>query len=727
MKKTLDIKKLILLNMPYILLGLFATNFGEAWRMAQGADASEKFLSLVAVLPGALQSFWPSLHPLDLLVGLCCGVGLRLAVYLKSKNAKKYRHGLEYGSARWGTREDIAPYVDPVFQNNVILTKTESLTMNSRPKDPKTARNKNVLVIGGSGSGKTRFWLKPNLMQMHSSYVVTDPKGTILVECGKMLQRGAPKLGKDGKPVKDKNGKGIKSKSNHIDEIFFAFLNRFFWNELFIARKSDNPSQFLLDMGKGDENSVQENENASYRYLNDSANSNPNDYDTKIAYQGLDEYKYDNGVIPIEFFLKLQRVLNNYYRFSQNCTLPTCPWDSSFKFIPQYVKNENSDNIEISNNANEKILRVSTLNQVQRIVFFAICKYFDHDDTVEDSMDSMKRWIRVIWNLISGEGEDGRSQIRSSVAMRTAIEHIERLDAHDVYNSLNCMPFDERTSDFSNRWNEEINKAKQIVCQEVRSDGKTWEEVITEAEQYAFFRGSIRFLFQDENGQVDWRRFDEKWKHAKNFFLPKPTQTTAMQERYRNADLLKSMMGWFTSEAFQELLWWKHRTFNNKPETWLYYLLNNDNCKAIHHLMLGETNTPDTFEKSSDFNERTVYILATTSLLDFVITHIPSSWIRNYHNHIAIFPSGKGVFLNAEKRDGLLSSTEQIGIRKEHIIPGTTLLYGSDINFTFNNHNFQWYRNDFVYMMDKDEYWNRYTHSESGNYTGYNGHYRGST
>ena len=209
MKKTLDIKKLILLNMPYILLGLFATNFGEAWRMAQGADASEKFLSLVAVLPGTLQSFWPSLHPLDLLVGLCCGAGLRLAVYLKSKNAKKYRHGLEYGSARWGTREDIAPYIDPVFQNNVILTKTESLTMNSRPKDPKTARNKNVLVIGGSGSGKTRFWLKPNLMQMHSSYVVTDPKGTILVECGKMLQRGAPKLGKDGKPMKDKHGKVI--------------------------------------------------------------------------------------------------------------------------------------------------------------------------------------------------------------------------------------------------------------------------------------------------------------------------------------------------------------------------------------------------------------------------------------------------------------------------------------------------------------------------------------
>ena len=177
MKKQLNIKKLILLNLPYILMGLFSTNFGEAWRMAVGADASAKMLSFFSMLPVALASWWPSLHPLDLLVGLCCGGGLRLAVYLKSKNAKKYRHGMEYGSARWGTHEDIAPYIDPVFQNNVILTKTESLTMNSRPKDPKTARNKNVLVIGGSGSGKTRFWLKPNLMQMHSSYVVTDPKG----------------------------------------------------------------------------------------------------------------------------------------------------------------------------------------------------------------------------------------------------------------------------------------------------------------------------------------------------------------------------------------------------------------------------------------------------------------------------------------------------------------------------------------------------------------------
>ena len=205
--KQLNLKKLVLLNLPYFLLGLFATNLGEAWRLATGADASAKMLSFFSTLPVALGSWWPSLHPLDLAVGICYGAGLRLAVYLKGKNAKKYRHNMEYGSARWGTHDDIAPYMDPVFQNNVILTQTERLTMSSRPKNPKYARNKNVLVIGGSGSGKTRFWLKPNLMQMHSSYVVTDPKGTILVECGKMLQRGAPKLGKDGKPVKDKHGK----------------------------------------------------------------------------------------------------------------------------------------------------------------------------------------------------------------------------------------------------------------------------------------------------------------------------------------------------------------------------------------------------------------------------------------------------------------------------------------------------------------------------------------
>ena len=180
-------KKLLILNLPYFLVGLFATNLGEAWRLAEGADSSAKILSFFHALPIALNNPFPSFHPLDLLIGILCGAGLRLAVYLKGKNAKKYRHNVEYGSARWGTAKDIEPFIAPKFEDNVILTKTERLMMSNRPKNPANARNKNVLIIGGSGSGKTRFWLKPNLLQMHSSYVVTDPKGSIVIECSNAL------------------------------------------------------------------------------------------------------------------------------------------------------------------------------------------------------------------------------------------------------------------------------------------------------------------------------------------------------------------------------------------------------------------------------------------------------------------------------------------------------------------------------------------------------------
>ena len=188
---TKKLTKLLALYLPYILLGLAATNFGEAWRLAEGKELGDKIMSLMGTIPVAFANPLPSLHPLDLLVGLCCGTGLRLAVYLRGKNAKKYRHGMEYGSARWGTPKDIEPFMAPKFEDNIILTKTERLMMSNRPPDPKNARNKNVLVVGGSGSGKTRFWLKPNLLQCHSSYVVTDPKGTIVLECGNaMLKNG---------------------------------------------------------------------------------------------------------------------------------------------------------------------------------------------------------------------------------------------------------------------------------------------------------------------------------------------------------------------------------------------------------------------------------------------------------------------------------------------------------------------------------------------------------
>ena len=188
---TKKLTKLLALYLPYILLGLVATNFGEAWRLAEGKELGDKIMAMMGTIPLAFANPLLSLHPLDLLIGFSCGAGLRLAVYLRSKNAKKYRHGIEYGSARWGTAKDIEPFQAPKFADNIILTKTERLMMSNRPPDPKNARNKNVLVVGGSGSGKTRFWLKPNLLQCHSSYVVTDPKGTIVLECGQaMLKNG---------------------------------------------------------------------------------------------------------------------------------------------------------------------------------------------------------------------------------------------------------------------------------------------------------------------------------------------------------------------------------------------------------------------------------------------------------------------------------------------------------------------------------------------------------
>lgn len=215
MMNTKDIKRLVILNIPYVILGLLATNLGEAWRLAAGMDISEKILALFGTIPVAFGNPLPSMYPVDLCVGLVCGAVLRTAVYLRGKNAKKYRHNVEYGSARWGTAKDIEPFMAPKFEDNVILTKTERLMMSNRPKNPKYARNKNVLVVGGSGSGKTAFWLKPNLLQMHSSYVVTDPKGSIAVECGNALL-------KNGYRIKIMNTINFK-KSMHYNP--FAYIH----------------------------------------------------------------------------------------------------------------------------------------------------------------------------------------------------------------------------------------------------------------------------------------------------------------------------------------------------------------------------------------------------------------------------------------------------------------------------------------------------------------------
>lgn len=364
--------------------------------------------------------------------------------------------------------------------------------------------------------------------------------------------------------IKDKESK--LRKSNQIDEIYFAFLNRFFWNELFIARNSEN--KYILDIGKGDESSTQENNNSSYKYLNNSEYEN----DTTIAYEGLDVYRYCEKTIPLSFFQKIKKILNNYFTYSQVNDLPECPWDKSFRFIPEYIE-EKDNNIEIENTAKEKILKVTTLNQVQRVVFFAVCKYFDHGDDVKDSESSLKQWMRVVWNLVSGEDHSGRPEIRSTSVMRTAVEFIDSLNSHNVYDSLvkqNVLG----NSSFDERCKEEIVKAKQILNGGLRPNKETWEKIIIEAETYEFFKGAIRFLFTDGEGNINWCNFDTKWTNAQRYF-PKNSP-----EKYKNT---VECAKYFNDKEIKKL-WWNY-TFDIKDKAWRMLLLSKYH-KQIHAFML---------------------------------------------------------------------------------------------------------------------------------------------
>ena len=376
-------------------------------------------------------------------------------------------------------------------------------------------------------------------------------------------------------------------KSNQIDEIYFAFLNRFFWNELFIAKDKD--SKYILDIGKGDENSTKENENASYKYLNDS--DNPNDYDTKIAYKGFDVYKYYNDIIPITFFEKMKNVLNNVsaYLIKYN-SIPECPWDENFYYIPEYDIDKDKNNVEITNNASDRILKVTILNQVQRIVFFSICKFFNHDNTVKDDDVSLKQWLRVVWNLVSGEDENGRPQIRSTQAVRTAIGFIEKLKSHDVYNSLISYKDDLGDSDFDERCKEEIAKANQILCGIPRTDRKTWEEIIIEAEEFKneaqkyLFKGTIRFLYTNGEGTISWNDFDTKWRNAQGYFNGNNIIPTTNIAEYFTDDQIKVIFNRFS--------------FNTK--NWKSILLQKSIFEPVHRFLLGVKKTTSNSELLTD-------------------------------------------------------------------------------------------------------------------------------
>lgn len=457
-----------------------------------------------------------------------------------------------------------------------------------------------------------------------------------------------------------------KNKSNYeIDEIYYAFLNRFFWN-YYVGYSKETGSKIELT--------------SVYKYLNK---------DNYATYESLENYT-DNEGIPLELFEDLQKVLNNFGKYSQDKLLkeviPNAQWEAPFFFIPEYDDKGG----------------IIGVNQLQRIIFFAICKYFKEGEGDENSL---KHWMRVVWNLVSGEDIEGLPQIRSIDAVKKVIDSINKLESHRVYESIQEIDLqdsssesDEEIGQYQQRWNEEIEKAKKI-CEDI-----TWEEKIIKAENYTFFRGSIRFLFRDAQGNIDWNLFEQKWENVQKYFKDKKVgkKESAMNEAYDNSSLLKALISRMDTSQFGSVLWWKHRTFNNRPNTWLYYLLHQDITNLIHELLLGNTQVLSRQPSKEGSWEHILYQLSNTSLLDFVINDKPNYWIRTYHNHLAIFPSGAGVFLNAKDRDDFLLRDAEITIDQAYIVGNNEFLYGSDIDFKYKNYNYRWYSNDYVYLLNNE-------------------------
>lgn len=498
-----------------------------------------------------------------------------------------------------------------------------------------------------------------------------------------------------------------RSRDNRIDEIFFTFLNRFFWNELFIATKTGDQESYVLDIGKGDESSTQENNNPSYKYLNNS--DHPSDFDTTIAYEGLDIYRYYEGSIPLPFFQKLSKVLAGYHDYSVNNKMPICLWDNTFSFIPLYAE-KNSNNIEIANNSNEKILKVTTLNQVQRVVFFAICQYFNDSRVGNDDELSLKRWMRVVWNLVSGEDHNGLSQIRNTQAMRTAMKFISELNSHCVYESLSSYNNRLGNSDFDERCKEEIAKAKQIIdknrnlrkysgsCKKQDgSDYQTWEEIIIDAENYAFFKGSIRFLFISDKETdeieklINWGDFDIKWTNVQKFF----DQEGITPEYKKEAILLRALL----SRIDIGENW-----FGYYKGFWYISLLNKNYRQAIHYIL-----TTDQLEinKLCKENWITDSSLLPTLLKSKDSWHILTDWkgysvLTRYSYRWSGATSIKDIVVLNYLRNQRLNSLNEIVISEDNKVDGTNYFYGWEISFTYKDKEFKWSEDNKVYLSKND-------------------------
>lgn len=498
-----------------------------------------------------------------------------------------------------------------------------------------------------------------------------------------------------------------KGRIGRIDEIYFAFLNRFFWNELFIAKKPGDQESYILDIGKGDESSTQENKNLSYKYLNNS--DHPNELDTTIAYAGLGAYKYFMDSIPLSFFQKLSDVLSRYLSYSahNNNTLPICFWNTDFRFIPNYIE-ENSNNIITVNNANENILKITALNQVQRVVFYAICKYFSDSTVNQDDEISLKRWLRVVWNLVSGEDHNGLSQIRNTQAMRTAMKFISELNSHCVYESLSS--YDKRlgNSDFDERCKEEIAKAKQIIDENgnlrkysgscKKTDGtRTWEEVIIEAENTAFFKGAIRFLFTDDEGHNnDWINFEKKWEHAQKFF-----DKNGVRSDYK---VLLTKLLVSKCDNWEEQIYDK-QIFNPNASTWRWILTATNWIVPIHNILTCNISEIEN-NNSEELEKYAIPHLANLPLAYFINSE-PEGRFRCHWGRLCFYkPYGRNLITFDDdnwNRNRILSSLlKSYLITTEAQINESELFGGWDINFTYNNNNFQWAADNRIYLMSKN-------------------------
>lgn len=470
-----------------------------------------------------------------------------------------------------------------------------------------------------------------------------------------------------------------KANDYRIDEIYFAFINRFFWNELFTGKKDGG---HILDIGKGDEN-----KNSSYKYLNDSDNSN--DYDTRIAYEGLGKYRYLDGEIPFKTFEKLNKVLDNYLeirccRCMGAPIIPECPWDHDFEFIPSYIKDEETDeNIVVKNNSNESIYQITYLNQVHRVVFYAVCKFLNEYNAGSVAIyDQLKRWMRVVWNLVSSEGIDGRPIIRSTQAMRAAMELIQKLDVQDVYASLvNLKDNEEGATDVVNRLKEEIVKARMI------NEDLNWEQKLKDAEK--LFKGGIRFLYHNENDEVDWDNFDVKFNAVKKYL---DFDKNRIKDEYK----VKFIKAFVFQNPIDDIC--DKELFNPKLSTWNWVLNNSAYAKSVHVLL-----TED-LDNIKPLNGDGCDITPSVDWpFDFMVDNYKFGGRGRFHRVANVWafyrPYGQEALLLDQKgftRNSLLRSLlDEVQI--SNISVGEKNFFGWDIKFRYGGYTLTWKHDNKIY------------------------------